>query len=97
MKALISKGENTIPKDIIKSFNKIVNKLELCTVMDELDIVFDDAKLAVGDICLRNNLLMKHMGVLDVYGSYPDGVDFNELQYEMTKEVFIDGDWKYMK
>lgn len=78
---------------------KIVDLLELCKEMDEIDNILDDAKIAVGDICLRNELLMKHMKVLDAYGSPLNELSDNEayeLLYEMTKEVFIDGDWKYM-
>jgi hypothetical protein len=67
--------------------------LELCEDINEIDVILDKIGI-VDDVAKRNLFLINYMGVKRIYQN--GEINIKE-QYELTKEVLIEKDWKYMK
>jgi hypothetical protein len=75
---------------------EVAEQLRACRDVGAIDAVLDSFGYPPG-LKERNELLMSHMGVLSVFVACDEDIESNiQLQYDMTKEVFVDGDWKYM-
>jgi hypothetical protein len=87
--SFINEAASTLPRDAIA-------RLEACSETEQLDAILDSIGFPK-DLETRNYALMSHMGVLNAFCSNGEDIqDDIQLQYAMTKEVFVDGDWKYM-
>ncbi|MCL2052557.1 MAG: hypothetical protein FWG91_12635 [Lachnospiraceae bacterium] len=73
----------------------LMGRLEDCNDENLIDGILDEIGFVV-DITKRNAYLMDYMGVKGAFSSNVDVYSDIELQYSMTKEAFVDGDWKYM-